>query len=163
MTSQWLTAIVCQMGGLSHRWTIPSVHIHYKGHMLSNNMLWFHGIWLFYDAHKVSQWQYCRISVIMTLWPTCISIHDVTNKYPKPTDPWRLLICNLFSWNTSHSQNNLRRVSKSSLLHPFTHRRSGTLDWCVTRATSADSSRLIHTILAHSSTLCYFSIFSRLP
>jgi hypothetical protein len=40
----------------------------------------------------------------------------------------------------------------SPLLHPFSCRRSGTLDWCVTRATSADSRRLIHTILAHSST-----------
>jgi hypothetical protein len=62
-----------------------------------------------------------------------------------------LSICNLFSRNTSHSHDNLRRVSKSPLLHQFTHHRSGTLDWCVTRATSADSSRLIHTILAHSS------------
>jgi hypothetical protein len=26
----------------------------------------------------------CRTSVIMTLWPTHISIHDVTTKYPKP-------------------------------------------------------------------------------
>ncbi len=64
----------------------------------------------------------------------------------------KLLICNLLSRNTSHSHDNLRRVSKSPLLHPFTHRRSGTLDWRVTRATSADSSRLIHTILANSST-----------
>jgi hypothetical protein len=63
----------------------------------------------------------------------------------------RLSICNLFSRNTSHSHDNLRRVSKSPLLHPFTCRRSGTLDWRVTKATSADSSRLIHTILAHSS------------
>jgi hypothetical protein len=72
----------------------------------------------------------------------------------------RLLICNLFSRNTSHSHDNLRRVSKSPLLHPFTRRRSGTLDWHVTKATSADSSRLIHTILAHSSiALFYISIF----
>jgi hypothetical protein len=72
----------------------------------------------------------------------------------------RLLICNLFSRNTCHSHDNLRRVSKSPLLHPFTHRRSGTLDWRVTKATSADSSRLIHTILAHSSiALFYISIF----
>jgi hypothetical protein len=63
----------------------------------------------------------------------------------------RLSICNLFSRNISHSHDNLRRVSKSPLLHPFTCRRSGTLDWRVTKATSADSSRLIHTILAHSS------------
>jgi hypothetical protein len=66
---------------------------------------------------------------------------------------WRLSICNLFSRNTSHSHDNLRRVSKSPLLHPFTSRRSGTLNWRVTKATSADSSRLIHTILAHSSLL----------
>jgi hypothetical protein len=78
----------------------------------------------------------------------------------------RLSICNLFSRNTSHSHDNLRRVSKSPLLHPFTRCRSGTLDWRVTNATSADSSRLIHTILAHSSTLLlhsstplYLSIF----
>jgi hypothetical protein len=64
----------------------------------------------------------------------------------------RLSICNLFSWNMSHSHDNLRRVSKSPLLHPFTHSGSGKLDWCVMRATSADSSRLIKTILAHSST-----------
>jgi hypothetical protein len=85
---------------------------------------------------------------------------------------WRLSICNLFSRNTSHSHDNLRRVSKSPLLHPFTHHRSGTLDWCVTKATSADSSRRIHTILAHSSiavssstaassTPLYLSIFHR--
>jgi hypothetical protein len=80
----------------------------------------------------------------------------------------RLSICNLFSRNTSHSHDNLRRVSKSPLLHPFTHRWSGTLDWRVTKATSADSSRLIHTILAHSSialfyssTSLYLSIFHR--
>jgi hypothetical protein len=72
----------------------------------------------------------------------------------------RLSICNLFSWNTSHSHGNLRRVSKSPLLHPFTHRRSGTLDWHVTKATSADSSRLIHTILAHSSTSLSFNLLS---
>jgi hypothetical protein len=85
----------------------------------------------------------------------------------------RLLICDLFSRNTSQLHDNLRRVSKSPLLHPFTHRRSGKLDWRVTRATSADSSRLIHTILAHSSTgaasstllLFYCSLFyaSSLP
>jgi hypothetical protein len=34
----------------------------------------------------------------------------------------RLLICNLFPRNTSHSHDNLRRVSKSPLLHPFTRR-----------------------------------------
>jgi hypothetical protein len=99
------------------------------------------------------------VPVIMNWWPTQILIHDVTTKYPKPADPRRLLICNLFSWNRSHSDNNLRRDSTSPLLHPFTRRRSGTLDWRVTRATSADSSRLIHTILAHSSTLLYLSIF----
>jgi hypothetical protein len=49
------------------------------------------------------------------------------------------------------THDNLRRVSKSPLLHPFTRHRSGTLDWRVTRATSADSStRLIHTILHQS-------------
>jgi hypothetical protein len=73
----------------------------------------------------------------------------------------KLLICNLFSRNTSHSHDNLRRVSKRPLLHPLTHHRSGTLDWHVTKATSADSSRLIHTILAHSSTSLYLSIFCR--
>jgi hypothetical protein len=61
--------------------------------------------------------------------------------------------------NTSHLHNNLRRVSKSPLLHPFTCHRSSTLDWCVTRATSADSNRLIHTILAHSST-SFFNLLS---
>jgi hypothetical protein len=54
----------------------------------------------------------------------------------------RLSICKLFSRDTSHSHDNLRRVSKSPLLHPFTRRRSGTLDWRVMKATSADSSRL---------------------
>jgi hypothetical protein len=68
----------------------------------------------------------------------------------------RLSICNLFSRNTSHSHDNLRKVSKSPLLHPFTCRRSGTLDWRVTKATSADSSRLIHTILAHSSIALFY-------
>jgi hypothetical protein len=63
-----------------------------------------------------------------------------------------------FHENTSPSHENLRRVSKSPLLHLFTHCRSGTLDWHVMRATSADSSRLIHSILAHSSTLHYHSI-----
>jgi hypothetical protein len=58
-----------------------------------------------------------------------------------------------FHENTSHSHDNLRRVSKSPLLHPFTHHRSGTLDWRVIWATSADSSNLINTLLAHSSTL----------
>jgi hypothetical protein len=33
-----------------------------------------------------------------------------------------------FHKNTSHSHDNLRRVSKSPLLHPFTGSRSGTLD-----------------------------------
>jgi hypothetical protein len=112
------------------------------------------------DASNVSSLCFtCRTSVIMTLWPTRISIFDITTKYPNPADPRRLLICNLFSWNTSHSHDNLRRVSKSPLLHPFTRRRSGALDWRVTRATSADSRILIHTILAHSSTLHYLSIF----
>jgi hypothetical protein len=64
-----------------------------------------------------------------------------------------------FHKNTSPSHDNLRRVSKSPLLHPFTCRRSGTLDRCVMKATSADSSRLIHSILAHSSTLHYLSFF----
>jgi hypothetical protein len=70
----------------------------------------------------------------------------------------RLSICSPFSRDTSHSHDNLRRVSTSPLLHPFTCRRSGTLDWRVTRATSADSSRLIHTILAHSSTSLSFNL-----
>jgi hypothetical protein len=98
---------------------------------------------------------------LMSHSPTHVSIHDVTTKYPKPAGPRRLSICNLLSWNTSHSHDNLRRVSKSPLLHPFTRRRSGKLDWRVTKATSADSSRLIHTILAHSSTPLYLSIFRR--
>jgi hypothetical protein len=112
--------------------------------------------------------------VIMTLWPTHTSIHDITTKHQKST--WankitrdsttasqthfqRLSICNLFSQNTSPSHDNLRRVSKSPLFHLFTYCRSDTLDWCVRSATSADSSRLIHSILAHSSTLHYCSIF----
>jgi hypothetical protein len=103
----------------------------------------------------------CCTSAIMTLWPIHTSIHDVTPKYPKPAESRRHSICNLFSWNTSHSHDNLRRVSQSPLLHPFTCRRSSTSDWCVTRATSSDSSRLIHLFLAHSSTLCYLSIFHR--
>jgi hypothetical protein len=28
----------------------------------------------------------CRTSVFMTLWPTHTSIHDITTKYPKPTE-----------------------------------------------------------------------------
>jgi hypothetical protein len=74
--------------------------------------------------------------------------HAVTTKYPKP---FPRSICNLFSQKTSGSHDNLRRVSKSPLLHPFTCYRSGTLDWHVMRATSADSSRLIHSIFGHSS------------
>jgi hypothetical protein len=66
----------------------------------------------------------------------------------------RLSICNLF--HETHLIHILRRVSKSPLLHLFTCRRSGTLDWCVTKATSADSSRLIHTILAHSSIALFY-------
>jgi hypothetical protein len=65
---------------------------------------------------------------------------------------------NHFSQDTSPSHDNLRRVSKSPLLHPLTHLRSGTLDWHVMRSTSADSSRLIHSILAHSSTLLHYII-----
>jgi hypothetical protein len=65
-----------------------------------------------------------------------------------------------FFTNASHSHDNLRRVFKSPLLHPFTCRRSGTLDWHVMRATSADSSRLIHSILAHSSTTLLFNLLS---
>jgi hypothetical protein len=81
------------------------------------------------------------------------------SKTASQTHSQRLSICNPFSLNTSPSHDNLRRVSKSPLLCPFTRRRSGTLDWRVTMATSADSSRLIHTILAQSSTLHYCSIF----
>jgi hypothetical protein len=66
-------------------------------------------------------------------------------------------LANLFSRNASHSHDYLRRVSKSPLPYQFTCHRSGTLYWRVTRATSADSSRLIHTILAHPSTLQYHS------
>jgi hypothetical protein len=44
------------------------------------------------------------------LWPTHTLIHDITTKYPKSADPWGLLICNLFSWNTSHSHDNLRPI-----------------------------------------------------
>jgi hypothetical protein len=33
---------------------------------------------------------------LMSHSPTHISIHDVTTKYPKPADPRRLSICNLF-------------------------------------------------------------------
>jgi hypothetical protein len=29
---------------------------------------------------------FCRTSVIMTLWPTHTSIHDITTKYPKPAE-----------------------------------------------------------------------------
>jgi hypothetical protein len=56
-----MTTIVCQKGGLSPRWTIPSIHIHSKGYMLSNNMLWFHGIWLFYDAQSLSMTAFLTI------------------------------------------------------------------------------------------------------
>jgi hypothetical protein len=115
----------------------------------------------------------CHTSVIMALWPTHTSIQDITTKYPKPAKLTKWLVIKTcrsdslsktfdlqpFSQNTSHSHDNLRRVSKSPLLHPFTHRRSGTLDCCVMRATSADSSRLIHSILAHSSTLLHYIIF----
>jgi hypothetical protein len=101
--------------------------------------------WLCNPMSTVDFNHHCCTSVIITLWPTHISIHDVTTKFPKPADPRRLSICNLLSRNTSHSHDNLRRVSKSPLLHLFTCHRSGTLDWCDTKATSADSSRLIHT------------------
>jgi hypothetical protein len=114
----------------------------------------------------------CCTSVIMTLWPTHTSIHDITTKYPKSTRAnkmthdsttasqthfERLLILNLFSQNKSPSHDNLRRVSKGTLLHPFTHHRSGTLDWHVTRATSADSSRL--TLLCQSIELPFLGQF----
>ncbi len=119
-------------------------------------------------ACQVGKWWWsefcvCCTSVIMTLWPIHILIHDVTPEYPKLAESRRPSICNVFSWNTSHSHDNLRRVSKSPLLHPFTCCRSNTLDWCGTRATSSDSSRLTHSILAHSSTLRqhYLSIFHR--
>jgi hypothetical protein len=97
-------------------------------------------------------------SNLLTKW-LLIQIASQTHSQRLKSQPQRLLICILFSQNTSHSHDNLRRVSKSPLLHLFTHHRSGTLDWCVMRATSADSSRLIHSILAHSSTLHYCSIF----
>ena len=59
-------------------------------------------------------------------WPTHTSIHDVTTKYQNPAEPRRLSICNLFFTKPSYSHDNLRRVSKSPLLHPFTRCRSGT-------------------------------------
>ncbi len=86
----------------------------------------------------------CHTSVIMTLWPTHTLVHDITTKYPKPAELTKWLVLKncksdslsktfdlqpSFSQNTSHSHDNLRRVSKSPLLHPFTHRRSDTLDW----------------------------------
>jgi hypothetical protein len=110
---------------------------------------------------------FCHTSVFMTLCDTwhhnkiskARRANNVTrdSKSVNLTHFRRLSICNLFSRNTSHSHHNLRRVSKSPLLHLFTHRRSGTLDWRVTKATSADSSRLIHTILAHSSIALFYS------
>ncbi len=105
----------------------------------------------------------------LTLW-----YMTITTKYPKPSELTKWLVLkncksdslsktfNLqpsFSQNTSHSHDNLRRVSKSPLLHPFTHCRSDTLDWHVMRDTSADSSRLIHSVLAHSSMQHYGSFF----
>jgi hypothetical protein len=101
--------------------------------------------------------RYMRSNIISKAHWASNMTHD--SKSVNLTHFWRLSICNLFSWNTSHSHDNLRRVSNSPLLHPFTHCRSGTLDWCVMKATSADSSRLIYTILAHSSTSLYLSIF----
>jgi hypothetical protein len=108
----------------------------------------------------------CCTSVFMTLWHTHMSIHDITTKYPKPAELAIWLVtwltfqdfqfATFFSQNTSHSHDNLRRVSKSPLLHPFTCCRSRTLDWLVTKATSADSSRLIHTILAYSSIALFY-------
>jgi hypothetical protein len=76
----------------------------------------------------------CCTSVIMILWHTHTLIHDITTKYTKPAELtklthdscWslthfqRLSICYLFLQNTSRSHDNLRRVSKSPLLHPFT-------------------------------------------
>jgi hypothetical protein len=81
----------------------------------------------------------------MTLWHNKISKARRANNLTRDsksvnlTHFRRLSICTFFSRNTSHSYDNLRRVSKSPLLHPFTHCRSGTLDWHVMKATSADS------------------------
>jgi hypothetical protein len=71
----------------------------------------------------------------------------------------RLSNCNLFSRNTSHSHDNLRRVSKSPLLHQFTCHRSGTLDWRVMKATSADSSRLANSHYFSSLFYCTLLLF----
>jgi hypothetical protein len=107
----------------------------------------------------------CHTLVIMTLLPThtwyktsnkCHMTQDLKKLHPRLSKTFDL---HTFHKNPSHSHDNLRRVSKSPLLHPFICRRSGTLDWCVTRATSADSSRLTHTILAHSSILLHYIIF----
>jgi hypothetical protein len=86
---------------------------------------------------------------------SCLSHYDLlrlhTTKYQndpklknctKPDSISKTFNLQTFHKNTSPSHENLRRVSKSPLLHPFTCRRSCTLDWCVMSATSADSSRL---------------------
>jgi hypothetical protein len=114
---------------------------------------------------------YCQLLLVFSVTLSHFVTQDITTKYPKPAELTKWLVtqnCKSdslsttfdlqpFSQNTSHPHDNLRRVSKSPLLHLFTCHRSGTLDWRVMRATSVDSSRLIHTILAHSSTLHYRS------
>jgi hypothetical protein len=74
----------------------------------------------------------CCTLAIMTYSHSIQDIQQIS-KWPKTLKKLhpssrRLLICNFFHKNTSHSHDNLRRVSKSPLLHPFTHGRSGTLD-----------------------------------
>jgi hypothetical protein len=52
----------------------------------------------------------CPTSVIMTLWPTHTSIHDITTKYPKPAELTKL---------TRDSSCKSDSLSKTSDLQPF--------------------------------------------
>jgi hypothetical protein len=114
----------------------------------------------------------CRTSVIITLWHSYFNTRN-HNKISEACQANEIdsgfqlqvrLTFKDFQFVTFFHKTHLlhMRTSEESLrvaplLHSFTCRRSGTLDWRVTKATSADSSRLIHTILAHSSTLHYHS------
>jgi hypothetical protein len=80
----------------------------------------------FFERHNWGR--ECRTSVIMTLWHShfntwhhnkiskACQANNMTrdSKSVNLTHVQRLSICNLFSRNTSHSHDNLRRVSESS-------------------------------------------------
>jgi hypothetical protein len=107
----------------------------------------------------------CCTSVIMTLWPTHTSIHDITTRYPKPAEVTIWLVTQkVYSWLTFkdfwfatcfHKTHLIHMTTSEESLRVLFHR-SGTLDWHVTKATSAKSSRLIHTFLDHSSIAIFY-------